>query len=102
MEPTKKQALITLGITALVAIVVSLFFGILVITFFPLLIGCSVFLIGMLLKWGIEWCVKNIHIFKLKERTKKVKEKLKVDETIKKVKDSYEIVRGKNGQEHNQ
>ena len=47
----------------------------------------------MACKWAVEWCVKNRHIFKFRERGKKVKEKLKIDEGIKAVKDSYEVLR---------
>jgi len=95
MEAKKKKALFILGIAGLLCIAVSLFLTIITITFFPLLVTFTLILLGMLGKWFCEWCIRNIHIFKIGERSKKVKEKLKIDEGIKVVKDSYEILRNK-------
>ena len=96
MSPEKKKALLILGAAALVSIIVSVCCGIIIFTFFPLLITFLLILIGMACKWVVEWCVKNRHIFKIRERSKKVKEKLKIDEGIKAVKDSYEVLKKEN------
>ena len=93
MTKEKKKALLILSAAGAVSLIFSVCCGIIVFTFFPLLITFLLILIGMACKWAVEWCVKNRHIFKIHERSKKVKEKLKIDEGIKAVKDSYEVLR---------
>jgi hypothetical protein len=95
MSPEKKNALLILGLTGAIAIVVSLFLGIIIITFFPLLVTLSLLLLGVLCKWGIEWCIRNRHIFKIAERANKIKKKLKVEEGINVVKESYRTLKEK-------
>lgn len=77
------------------SVVVSVFLGIIIFTFFPLLVTFTLILLGMACKWSVEWCIKNIHIFKIKERSGKLKKKLKIDEGIKVVKDSYDVLKNK-------
>jgi hypothetical protein len=93
MEAKKKKALLILGVAGLASIIVSLFLGIIIITFFPLLVTFILILLGMLCKWLVEWCVKNIHVFKLREKGEKVKDKLKIDKGINAVKESYQILK---------
>ena len=95
MENRKRKALLILGVTAFVSIIISLFLGIIIVTVFPLLVTFSLVLIGMLCKWGIEWCIRNRERFKFRERTNKIKKKLKVDEGINAVKESYQILKEK-------
>ena len=90
-----KEALLILGMARLVCVVVSVCLGIIIITFFPLLVTFSLILIGMGCKWAVEWCVRNRHIFKICERGKKVKDKLKIDEGIDAVKNSYKVLKKK-------
>jgi hypothetical protein len=93
MTKEKKKALLIIGAAGAVSLIFSVCCGIIVFTFFPLLVTFLLILVGMACKWAVEWCVKNRHIFKIRERSKKVKEKLKIDEGIKAVKDSYEVLR---------
>ena len=91
MVQEKKKALLILGMAGVISTIVSLFLGIIIVTFFPLLITFLLILLGMLGKWVFEWCIKNIHIFKIKENASKIKKKLKVEEGIDIVKDSYKV-----------
>ena len=90
----KERALFVLGVAGLISIVVSICLGIIIITFFPLLVTFSLILIGMGCKWAVEWCIKNIHIFKIRGRSKRVKNKLKIDKGINAVKNSYKVLKG--------
>jgi hypothetical protein len=47
----------------------------------------------MACKWAVEWCIKNRHIFKIRERSIKVKKKLKIEEGINAVKESYKVIK---------
>ena len=96
MDSEKKNALFVLGVTAAIATIVSLFLGIIIITFFPLLVTFFLLLLGVLCKWGIEWCIKNRHIFKIKERADKIRKKTRVDKGINLVKESYKTLKNKN------
>jgi len=93
MEEQKKRALLILGVAGLISVLVSVGLGIIIVTFFPLLITFSLLLLGMLCKWLVEWCIIHVHIFKIRERGAKLKEKLKIDEGIKAVKDSYDVIK---------
>lgn len=94
MNKEKKKALLIVGGTGIALIVFLILLPFLIIAFFPILIAVVLLMIGMAFKWGIEWCIKNIHIFGLKEKSEKVKEK--IDEGIGIVKENYEILKKKN------
>ncbi len=98
MNKKKKKALLVLIIVTLAAIAVFALLTIGLVAFFPILITFVVFLLGMGAKWCFEWLVKNIHIFKLKEKGIKVKEKLRIKEGVDLVKDSIEILKEKDGE----
>lgn len=100
MDCKKRKALLVLSIAALIAILISVLLSMMVFAFFPILIALVLFLIGMFFKWLAEWCVKNIHIFGIKEKALKAKEKLKVEKGVKLVKQSYDILKNKKGREY--
>ena len=95
LSKEKKQALVVLLVTGSLGLLACVLFVQLVFLFFPLLITLILILVGMLCKWMFEWCVKNIHLFKIKENAEKIKDKLKVDEGVKIVKHSYKVLKKK-------
>ena len=74
---------------------ISLLMGLIVVAFLPLLVTFVLILLSMICKWGCEWCIRNRYIFKIGEKSKKVKEKLKIDKSINIVKESFRILREK-------
>lgn len=96
MNITKRQrAWFILIIAGLVIIFLAIISGAIIFLFYPLFIGLVLLLIGMLLKWAAEWCIKNIHIFEIKERATVIKKKLKIDRGIDVVKESIETIKNK-------
>ena len=95
MNQEKKSALIVLAVAVLITVVASVMFGIIMLTFLPILVTFLLILVGMSAKWAVEWCITNRHIFKIKENAKKVKDKLKVDEGVRIVKHSYDVLKNK-------
>ena len=49
----------------------------------------------MVFKWGIEWCWKNAHRLKFKDKANAVKKKLKIDEGVGLIKNSIETLKNK-------
>ncbi|MHA1470039.1 MAG: hypothetical protein ACTSSP_05695 [Candidatus Asgardarchaeia archaeon] len=98
LNKKKKKALLVVVVAGVICLVTTLLFGFLLFLFFPLLIALIVVVLGMFCKWGIEWFVKNIHLFGLGEKVTKVKKKLKIDEGVTLVKDSIRTLREKEEQ----
>jgi len=81
-------------ILAIVAIVTGLLY-----LLFPLIILIATIIVGWLIKSFIEWLIVNLDYKKIKENTisgtKKVVNKIKIDEGINIVKNSIDELRGK-------
>lgn len=95
MLTKKQEAWIIVVVSGLLLLALAVFTGTIIYLFYPLLIGLILLLLGMCLKWIIEWCIKNVHLFGIKEKAKKVKNKLKIDEGINLIKDSINTIRNK-------
>lgn len=96
MNISKKQrawiVLIVAGIALLSLATIS---GAILYLFYPILIGLIFLLVGLLLKAGVEWCIKNRKIFGIKEKSLWLKKKMRIDKGIDVVKESIDTVRGK-------
>lgn len=82
----------------IVLITITVFTGLLIFVF-PLLILLGTIIVGWGIKSGIEWLVKNIDYKKIAEKTKehskKVAEKIKIEEGKKMIIDSIDELRNK-------
>lgn len=99
MITKKQEAWVIVIVTGALLFVTLVITGTVIYLFFPLLIGLLLLLLGMCLKWIIEWCIKNVHLFGIKEKAKKVKNKLNIDEGINLIKDSINTIRNKDVEE---
>ncbi len=95
LDKKKQKALLVVSVAGLILIAVVIATGYLAVLTFPLLIALICIIVGMIFKWVIEWLIKNIHRFKVKEKAEVVKKKLKIDEGIGLVKDSINTLRNK-------
>ena len=92
---TKKEAFLVLGITCFIALVITLLLLGMVVLLFPLLITIGVFLLGVAIKKVLFWSVKKYCLSNVKEKVKKVKEKLKIERGVYLLKESYNVVKRK-------
>lgn len=92
---TKRMAMIVLIVFGIGCVVVLTMLGVVVYFAYPLLIAALCLMIGMLIKWTVEWCIKNIHIFRLRERANKVSKKLKIDKGVNTIKQSIATLKKK-------
>lgn len=95
LNKKKKKALLVVIAAGAISLAITGLFGFLLFLFFPLLIALIVVVLGMFCKWGIEWFIKNIHLFGIGEKATKIKKTLKIDEGVTLIKDSIKTLREK-------
>ncbi len=95
LSKKKQKALLVASVTGLILIALVSVLGFLAYLVFPLLVTLIVIIVGMITKWSVEWLIKNRQRFKIKERAKIVKKKLRIEEGVDLVKESIDTLRNK-------
>jgi hypothetical protein len=99
MTKEKLKAIMVLTVTAITLLIIASVFTGLVIFAFPLLIILGTILVGWGIKFAVEWVIKNIDYKKVAEKTKehskKVADKMKIEEGKKIIIDSIDELRKK-------
>jgi len=101
LSKQKQKALMVVTVTGLILIAACLAVGFLAYLAFPLILALVCILIGMVFKWAIEWCIKNAHRLKVRDKADILKKKLRIDEGVGLVKESIDTLRNKEDNDDN-
>jgi len=99
MTKEKLKAIMVLTIAAIILLAVLVSTGLIIFLALPILIILGTILVGLGIKVGVEWLIKNINYKEVADKTVKqgriFAEKMKIDEGKKIIKDSIDELRNK-------